>query len=181
MYSGGNVVIGANSNNLHFRPYGPANGTNEMYLDTGGVLTVTTAVIANNGNIVAGATGYKPGGGPWNASSDARIKTVNGPYTQGLDAVLALNPVRYHYKDNLKLKADDTIKQHASVMGKEFIGLIAQEAEIPMPEMVTLSTGFIDGVEVDDLRDLDTNALLFALVNAVKELSAKVEALEGAP
>lgn len=62
--------------------------------------------------------------------------------------------------------------------GTEFIGLIAQEAEIPMPEMVTQVSAHIDGQPVTDLRNLDTGPLIFALINAVKTLAARVEALE---
>ena len=46
--------------------------------------------------------------------------------------------------------------------------------------MVTRNTGYIDGQEVTDLRDLNTSELIFALVNAVKTLAARVEALEAA-
>jgi hypothetical protein len=44
--------------------------------------------------------------------------------------------------------------------------------------MVTERAGYIDGVAVNDMRDIDTTPLLFALINAVKELKARVEALE---
>ena len=47
-----------------------------------------------------------------------------------------------------------------------------------MPEMVTLGSGFVDGSAVDDLRSLDTGPLLFALVNAVRELAERVAAME---
>ena len=43
---------------------------------------------------------------------------------------------------------------------KEFVGLIAQDAEVPMPEMVTRKSGYVDGVQVDDLRVLDTGPLI---------------------
>jgi hypothetical protein len=44
--------------------------------------------------------------------------------------------------------------------------------------MVTKRAAFIDGVAVNDLRDLDTSSLIFALVNAVKTLAARLAALE---
>jgi hypothetical protein len=49
-----------------------------------------------------------------------------------------------------------------------------------MPEMVDKTAGYIDGVPVDDIRNLDTTALIFALVNSVKTLAARVAALESA-
>jgi hypothetical protein len=113
--------------------------------------------------------GYKPGGGPWTDSSDARIKTVVGDYSRGLPAIKQLLPVRYSFKGNDAKHAAD---------GKEHIGLVAQTVETVMPEMVTTTTGSIDGKPVTDLRMLDSNALVFALVNCVQELSQRIEALE---
>ena len=135
------------------------------------------------------AQGFKPGGGAWIDTSDSRIKTVAGPYEQGLAEIKQVNPVRYTFKgnattfdpknipENLKGSANAT---HATVMSREFIGVVAQEVEQPMPELVTQITGWIDGQQVDDLRILDPSALTYALINAVKELSARVEALEAA-
>jgi len=140
----------------------------------------------SGGNFVIVGNGFKPGGGDWANTSDARIKNVLGDYISGLDAVAALQPVRYSYKGNdtptLPEKSSVPYENsaHAAVVGKEFIGLIAQAAEVPMPELVTMAEGYIDGQPVTDLRNLDTTPLIFALVNAVKELKARIETLETA-
>jgi hypothetical protein len=42
---------------------------------------------------------------------------------------------------------------------------------------VSTQKGTIDGRQVDDLRSMDTTPLIFALVNAVKELKAEVDDL----
>lgn len=63
--------------------------------------------------------------------------------------------------------------------GQEFIGLIAQEAEQYLPSMVTQVEGWIDGVKIADMRNLDTGPLLFAIVNALKEVNTRLVALEG--
>jgi len=148
---------------------------------------------------------YTTVGGPLLAYSDARIKTVLGDYVNGLDAVAALQPVRYKFKGNeteahpanpqkadehgvpLPLKRDAGVAPYetsphygAATDDKEYIGLIAQEVEVSMPETVKLSKAFIDGVEVTDLRTLDTGPILFALINAVKELKTRLEVLEAA-
>jgi hypothetical protein len=155
---------------------------------TTGALTVAGG-IGVGGNIYVGGNGYKPAGGPWLDSSDARIKTVVSDYEHGLAEVLALTPKRYRYKGNdtvdpttaTKLPYEDSPHYSVAVAGTEYIGLIAQEVETVMPEMVTLASGYIDGTnKVSDLRTLDTGALIYALVNAVKELNARVQALEGA-
>jgi hypothetical protein len=145
---------------------------------------------------------YKPGGGPWGVESDARIKTVTGDYTRGLEAIKQLSPVKYVYKANevsvqpakprdtphtIGTPNPDSRHYQVALSGTEYIGLVAQDAEIPMPEMVTQHAASIDGTNVTDLRMMDTNALTYALINAVKELSAQNEemaarlaALEGA-
>lgn len=141
--------------------------------------------------------GYCVGGGSWLNVSDARIKNVLGDYTSGLDAITALRPVRYSYKGNDTMGApapyamgrepqegeprnDDppavpypnSFHHEVAVEGREFIGLIAQEAEVPMPEIVAQRGGYIDGAAVTDMREMDTSPLVFALINAVKELKA---------
>jgi hypothetical protein len=124
---------------------------------------------------IASANASKPGGGAWNASSDARIKTVHGEYTQGLEAVCALVPVVYSYKGNASL-----VPAAPPIAGSNLVGLIAQDVETIFPEMVSRVDGVIDGVAVTDLRQLDTTALIFALCNAVRELRDRIETLEGA-
>ena len=44
--------------------------------------------------------------------------------------------------------------------------------------MVEKHSGYIDGQLLDDVRSLNTGDLLYALVNSVKTLAERVEALE---
>ena len=117
---------------------------------------------SGNFNLQRG-TAYKPGGGAWATLSDARIKDVTGEYEMGLDEVLQLRPVSYRYKTG----AD-----------KEFVGLVAQEAETVFPSMVSQRDGVIDGEKVSDLRELDTSELVYALLNSIKMLNQKIQSLE---
>jgi len=156
--------------------------------------------ISGNLNVSTG-TAYKPGGGSWTAPSDERIKTVIGDYTPGLDAITQLAPRRFTYKGNDTPTSDVSMplvppaegeaapkinaapypsspNYDPASKGTEFIGLIAQEIEAIFPGMVTTRSGYIDGEAIDDLRVVDTTPLIYALVNAVKELSAKIVALE---
>lgn len=133
---------------------------------------------------------FKPGGGPWSAVSDERVKTVLGSYVGGLAEIQGLEPVRYSFKGNETDAAPQSSESApypssphyaAANEQREFIGLVAQPTERVMPELVKKVLGFIDGVEVNDLRQIDTTPLIFALVNAVKELAARVEQLEQRP
>lgn len=139
---------------------------------------VTAAPASGNNFIVNPGQGYQTGGGSWAALSDARIKTVERDYKLGLDEVLKLRPVVYRYKGNDALEKDGP-SMNADTE-KPFVGLVAQEAESVMPGMVETRRGFIDGEEVDDLRTMNTSELIYALVNAVKTLTARVEELESA-
>jgi hypothetical protein len=135
-----------------------------------------------------GANAYKVGGGTWAASSDERIKTVVADYKHGLDEVLKLAPKIYTYKGNDTPGPPKSDKEpvpyrnsthyNAATDETKFIGLIAQEAEQSMPEMISRREGYIDGEKVTDLRDLDATPLIFALVNAVKKLSADIDILK---
>jgi hypothetical protein len=127
-----------------------------------------------DGALGIGGQAYKPGGGPWGDSSDARIKTVERGYELGLNEILELRPVVYRYRGN------DAAPGKASKRPRDrsFVGLVAQEVERVFPGMVTKRKGFVDGREVDDLRDLDTTELIFALVNAVQTLAAEVAELK---
>lgn len=122
---------------------------------------------------------YCPGGGAWGNASDARIKSVLGDYTTGLDAILALRPISYRYRGN-DTESASGISPHkvAAERGTVFVGLVAQEAEHAFPGMVTKRKGFIDGREHGDVRDLNNSELVYALVNAVKALATRVAALE---
>ena len=109
-----------------------------------------------------------PGG--WEQESDARIKDIRGAYEDGLEAIKKLQPVRYAHKGREKQFPNDRM---------EFVGLTAQNAEdAGLSEFVTKGPGEIEGEQVDDLRTFDPTSLIYTLINAVKELSARVEQLE---
>lgn len=158
----------------------------------------------SDGAFIVPAAAWKPGGGAWADTSDARIKNVKGPYERGLDEILRLNPVDYVFKGNdtpvepahyqhpvpagqdppeprtdpVAVPYENSAHYQVAKEARSFTGLIAQEVEQVFPEMVSHSEAFIDGEQVTDLRNLDTNPLIYALVNAVKTLSAKNDALE---
>jgi hypothetical protein len=123
------------------------------------------------GNIrIFNGRGYQPGGGFWLDSSDARLKKDIEPYTQGLDAICKLRPVSYCYNGLGKTK-DDGVRYH---------GLVAQDVLKVMPEMV-----FEEEVRLDSKDDggtpfymMNATALTYALINAVQELAAQLDALK---
>ena len=134
---------------IYQRPNGIASTTGQAYLDASGNYTIS------------GSVATKATAGQWVAPSDIRLKDVRGDYAHGLTELLQIQPVLYNYKTD-----PDT----------EIIGLIAQDIEGVFPECVSLTTGDVEGKSVNDLRQYDPTALQYALINAVKELSAKLDA-----
>jgi hypothetical protein len=109
-------------------------------------------------------------GTTWTNLSDARIKKDVATYSFGTEALNQLRPVTYVYNG-----------QYGSPNGGATqAGLIAQEVlNTPLASMV--GTRVYTNPETGEqttLYDLNTNQLVFALINAVKELSARIQKLE---
>ena len=104
------------------------------------------------GNLITDASGNIT------ASSDERLKNVNGAFTAGLSAIEGLNPILYHWTATSGM---DTITQYA--------GFTAQNVQQYIPDAVNVGTnGFLT------LQDRPIEA---ALVNAVKELDININTL----
>lgn len=116
---------------------------------------------------------YQPGGGSTYNWSDARLKTDVTDYSGGLSLLQQLRPVEYTW-DCDQIPAN----------GQREIGLIAQEVETIYPKWVGRyseepHTRTSDGAEIADVKALgfgnDFNVIVIA---AIKELAARIEALE---
>ena len=123
------------------------------------------------GMYIANGLAAKPSGGDWASASDSRVKTIGDNYTTGLTELVQLQPKYYKYNGKADGAPDD---------GIDYVGLIAQEAETIIPSLVRKGKSEIDSVEVDDFRMMDTSELQYAIINAVKELNTRLEALENA-
>ncbi len=121
-------------------------------------------------NLPSWNTAYKNGGGTWSDNSDARIKRNVEDYKAGVAEIIKLRPITYEY--NGLGEMPDT--------GTRYHGFIAQEAMTVMPEMVGTRAAKLDPKDADstDLLTVNITPMIFALVNAVKELLARIEALE---
>lgn len=108
-------------------------------------------------------------GESWRSTSDARVKKDVEDYEAGLEQVLAVRPVKFRYNGK-----SNTLK------GAGGVGVIGQEIEKVLPETITKTSGILDDDVIEDLRIYDGSSLPYALVNAVKELTARLEALESA-
>lgn len=104
----------------------------------------------------------KLNGGTFNAYSDVRYKQDITVYSKGLAEIKQVEPKNYRFTAEY-MKSDTP--------SKYFVGVVAQEFE---------QTAFADCVKNDanGYKIVDMSELTFALINAVKELSAKIDQLE---
>jgi len=105
--------------------------------------------------------------GSWSVISDDSLKQNVQPYSTGLAAVLALNPVSFEYTSNTPLR----------MAGEINYGLMASEVQPVLPEMVREVDLNLDGAP-DPIQTLSPTHLVYVLLNAVKELEARVRQLE---
>jgi hypothetical protein len=157
----GNAGVGASN-------YWYWDGTN-MYLGAGalnvgnvtgvsaGPFTAVTS-ITTHGGIVTTLSG----------TSDERLKDAE-LYEGGLGVILAINPVRYKW--NAKGQAQTGLSGD-----QEFVGFLAQDVQKAIPEAITATEPSKDGTET--YLSLDDRPIIAALVNAVKELTARIKVLE---
>ena len=158
----------------YFLLYSPTKTTFTFWCNSTASLDLSSAAALT----LHSANAYKTGGGSWLSISDQRIKYVRKKYASGLAEIEQLQPVVYSYKGNDAIPGGISSHDRAAKSGQEFIGLVAQECENLLPEMVMKRPGFVDGAAVPDLRELDTGPLLYAMLNAIKELSQRLRAAE---
>jgi len=103
--------------------------------------------------------------GSWVQASDITLKDRVKPYKDGLAKVLKINPIKFHFNKDSGLNPK-----------KEYVGVSAQELKEIAPYMV--SKGRISPDSKKEYLHMDKGAMTYMLINAVKELNAKVTKLE---
>jgi hypothetical protein len=103
----------------------------------------------------------KAGGGSWQTFSDVRLKDISGPFKSGLNAVMRLQPLRYHYRPN----------NAAGVASNgEHIGLAAQAVQQVIPEAVTANAnGYLM---------VNNDPIIWTMLNAIKEQQQEIQELK---
>jgi len=162
-----NICIGSDS-------YTSNNGaTGQIVIGTyqsGGKGNSTGFIDPNGGGVYQGNNSTT-----WSQTSDIRIKKNIVDNNTGLDKINQIQVRNFEYKTEDEIKTDSPELADVSgsaVVNKEGIqlGVIAQEIETILPDIVkTEDTG---------VKSVDPDNLTWYLVNAVKELSARVQELE---
>ena len=155
------ITSGQVTGALGFTPYNNTNpngyisavpnaSTQVTSLGVGTAASGTTGAINATGNMTAA---------DFIISSDARYKNVFGNITNALTAVNSLNGVTYTYNE-LSGKDTDTVRA----------GVLAQEVEKVLPQAVY--------TDADGYKSVSYDGLVPLLIEAIKELSARVQELE---
>ena len=145
----------------------------EVDARTSGVGFVNRLFIAPNGDFSVSANAFKPGGGAWAVSSDARLKSDVAPLAGSLDRLLQLRGVNFNYRADAP--------QELIADGPQ-IGFIAQEVEQVFPQWISAMKGYktvsIKGFEaltVEALRELRGESALIddAQTSRIAELESE--------
>jgi hypothetical protein len=104
--------------------------------------------------------------GTWKTISATELKQDIVPYERGLASLCELEPVMFRYKAGAPFGSEDEPSEVR-------IGLLAEQVEPHVPEIV--GTAEIEGKEI---RTIDPGSLIFSLLNAVRELSERLQVLE---
>ena len=109
--------------------------------------------------------------GTWSSLSDRAVKEDVVPYTRGLADLLPLQPMQFKYNGLYGTLAD----------GTTHYGFVAQEIEPYVPECVSTREWVSPQgtpAEPVELKGVDPGRLIYACINAIKELNDQIAALK---
>ena len=157
------LVVHGNDNNLDSRILMQATA---MYLNTNGSDAISIDSSQNiqfdqygNGTLVTDSSGNIT------ASSDRSLKKDEAAFERGLADVLGLEPKTYKWTKESGYDTENT-----------YCGFIAQDVEPFIPEAIG-SKKTEDGAIIEGTRTISDRPIIAALVNSVKELNKKIEAV----
>lgn len=158
----GNVTIGASINNYkNSKLYVKSTLAYGVFIEAP---TVSQWGLYLNGSLYVNGTAAKPGSSTWTVISDERLKSNIKPYTEGLEQVMKINPVKYHYNSESGFDTKN-----------EYIGVVAQQIEKIAPYMVGK---FKRDFDKKEFLNVNNGAMTYMLINAVKELKADADTKE---
>ncbi|MDP4221488.1 MAG: tail fiber domain-containing protein, partial [Bacteroidota bacterium] len=111
----------------------------------------------------------KPTTNTWTIASDARLKNVLRPFSDGLDVLLKINPIWYRYNGLAGLPTET-----------ENIGILAQDMKLIAP--YTVGTAQVklhpDDAQTSEILTYNSHAITYVTINAIKELNQKITDLQ---
>ena len=165
-YSAGSIITSGAGNVIAGYSAGPSAATDNYSI----VLGYTASGKGSSTAFIGGSSGAYNGANSssWSTTSDRRIKKNIEDNNEGLEKINAVRVRNFEYRACDEI--DELDESCAIDKSGTQIGVIAQEIMEVLPEAVTQeSTG---------CYSVNPDSITWLLVNAVKELSAKVTALE---
>lgn len=101
---------------------------------------------------------FKPSGGSWMGASDRRLKKDINPFSDGLEVLMQIKPVKFRYNGLLNLPDNE-----------EHIGVIAQEIAQVAPYTVKPLANDDPEIQQEKYLGYDASALTYVLINSVQE------------
>jgi len=187
--TGGNGVLGIGFNGVvgqsiyptGFAVYGSNTGTTGLSIGTygigfNGIYGQTTNVTTGwsgyfTADIGVDGTGFSLGG--WQTVSDRRLKSNIVPIESPLERLMQLNGMQYTLTTKTK-----PYNGELTTKTRQQYGVIAQEVEAVFPEMVQEKAVFNNSGDDTVYKTVNYDQLVPVLIESVKELNAKIEALE---
>ena len=165
----GNVNLNAPANQKLILSKG-GNVSRLSVIENGSVIVAADTDISGTGaEFQVNGKAFKNDGSPnWTVPSDARLKKDIRPFQDGLEKLLQINPVHFKYNGLAQ-----TPNNH------EQVGILGQEMAQVLPYTVSTASAQLQPNDAPiDMLTFDPNALVYVLINAVKELAGKVQSLE---
>jgi hypothetical protein len=109
-------------------------------------------------------------GAAWAVMSDVRVKKDIAPFTEGLNKLLQVKPVKFKYRGF----------EHIEGGKEEQVGVLAHEIRSTFPYMVQEARQAIITTEgeIKGLLSFDSSALQYVVINAIRELHERIDKLE---
>lgn len=159
-------TIGSNVNtSMFFSATGTSVGAQQFSLSYN-----NSGTPSSNYQFYGDGTAFKTGSSTaWTNTSDVRLKTNIANYTPGLTQLLQIQPRTWQWNGLAK-----------TTEGADGFGLVADEIQQIVPSMVKTTPMLLNPTDTQttDIKQVDVTELTWILINSVKELSAKVTALE---
>jgi hypothetical protein len=163
------LTTGNNNVLIGYRPCPSASsGTHQIVINTTtpavGKGNSTGFITPNGGGVYQGNNSSS-----WSTTSDQRLKKNIADNNDGLDKINSIRVRNFEYR--LAEEITDLPQDQAIIKTGVQLGVIAQELQAILPDCVKQ--------ESTSVLSVDTDNLTWYLINAVKELSARVKQLEG--
>ena len=200
-YAGSPIAAGTNNTCIGYAAgYGLSSGGNNLLLGlaAGQAGSPSGNISSESGEICLGnnSIGEAHVKVDWTIDSDERDKADIANFTHGLDYVNGLRPVNFVWdmrSDYVEKQSDEdgniipmteeeiiNVVRDGSKKGSDVqLGFIAQEVQA-IEDSLGIDNNCIVDTKREDFYKMKSAKMIPVLVNAIKELSAKVEALENA-